>query len=349
MAELNIQAVIDEWGKRYTPEGQTAKDIKTQLFMPSETEAFFKKRPNDGDYFKSGYATIDEVTQAFSIPFVKKGTATFRPWETKLGEFKAEGLMTPDRVRNSWLGFLADIKEVDRSKWPLLVWFVRELLIPKIHEEMELEQAFYGWQITGYNPDAATRTVDGATLVREFASEDTQTPANAAVDGIKVQLIRMVNAGRSNVINSGALATDPVLFCTQIEDFVAQIPPMLRRKIDYLFSSEELTNRYIDGRREKYNKQYAQESDLLLIDKSPIRMQKLYSMEGSQKLWATPADNRVRAIAKDVDARFDMQKADRSVKYMNDWKKVNTFDVPEFVVHNDLENSITAADITERY
>lgn len=349
MAELNIQAIVDEWGKRYTPEGQTAKDIKTQLFTPSETEAFFMKRPNDGDYFKSGYATIDEVTQAFSIPFVKKGTTTFKPWESKLGVFKTDGLMTPDRLRNSWLGFLADIKEVDRSKWPLLVWFVRELLIPKIHEEMELEQAFYGWQLTGYDPDPLTRTVDGATLTREFESENSQTPANAAMDGIKVQIIRMVQKSRANVINSGALSADPVTFCTQIEDFVEQIPAQLRRKIDFLFSSEVLVNRYIDGRREKYNKYHAQESDLLAIDKSPIRMQRLYSMEGSQKLWATPAANRVRAIAKDVDARFDMQKENRSVKYLNDWKKVLTFDVPEFVVTNDLENSITAADITERY
>jgi hypothetical protein len=349
MADFNLDLVVQEFGARYTPEGQTAKDIKTQLFTPSATENFFALRPNDGDYFKSAFSSVDEVTQAFSIPFVKKGTVTFKPWESKLGVFKVDQLFTPDKFRNSWLGFLASIKEVDRSKWPVLIWYIRQMLLPKIGEEMEDELAFYGWQLTGYDPDPLTRTVDGATLTREFESENSVTPANAAMDGIKLQIIRMVNAARANVINSGAWATDPVTFCTQVEDFVEQIDPKLRRNLDFLFASETLVNRYIDGRREKYNKYYAQESDLLSIDKSPLKMQKLDSMFGAEKVWATPAANRVRALAKDSDGRFDMQKADRSVKIMNDWKKVLTFDVPEFVVTNDLENSITAADITERY
>jgi hypothetical protein len=347
MADFNIDAIIAEFGARYTPEGQAAKDIKTQLFQPSETEAFFMTRPNDGDYYKSAFATIDEVTQAFSIPFAVKGGASFDGWETKIGEFKVDQLFTPDKFRNSWLGFLATIKEVDRSKWPVLMWYVRELLLPKINEEMELEQSYYGWQVTGY--DAGTPTVNGTTFERELLNNTTASDANAAMDGIRVLIGKAVAATRANVINTGAHSTNAVTFVEEIEAFVQEIEPKLRRKCDYLFMSETLANRYADGRREKYNMYYAQVGDLMEIDKSPLKVQKLHSMDGAEKIWTTPAMNRIRPIAKDSNGIFDMQKLDRTVKVLNDWKKGLAFDVPEFIVTNDLENTIGAPEIAARY
>jgi len=347
MDPINIDNVIAEWGARYTPEGQSMKDIKTQLFAPSETEAFFTPVPAEGDYHKGGFTTIDEVTQAFGIPFVAKGGVTFEPWETKLGEYKVDQLMTPDKFRNSWLGFLATIKEADRSKWPIIQWYIQNLLIPKIDEEQEEEQSYWGWQKTGVN---AAPTVDGATFVRQFATESTVTPANAAVDGIHTIIAKMRAAGRATVNNSGAWSTDPVTFVGEIEEWVQAVEPKLRRKMDFLFMEEVLKNRYIDGRREAYNKYYAQESDLLVIDKTSIKVQSLHSMVGAgDHVWMTPAMNRVRPISKDKPGIFDVQKADRSVKILNDWKKVNTFDVPEFVVTNDQGGVITAGLITERY
>lgn len=350
MADFNIDAVIAEFGARYTPEGQTAKDIKTQLFAASETEAFFSNVPNPGDQYKSAFATVDEVTQAFSIPFVAKGTATFEPWETKLGEYKVDQLFFPDKFRNSWLGFLANIAEVDRSKWPVLLWYIRELLLPKINEEQEEEQSYWGWQKTGL---AAIPVVDGATFVRQFDSATASTvatPANAAVDGINTIIARMRAAGRATVNNSGVWSIDPVTFCTEIEEWVQAINPKLRRKLDFLFMEEDLKNRYVDGRREKYNKNYAQEADLMKIDKVMMSVQSLHSMVGAgNHVWATPKMNRIRPISKDSNGIFDLQKVDRSVKLLNDWKKVLTFDVPEFVVTNEQGGVISAGLITERY
>lgn len=347
MDPINIDDIISEWGARYTPEGQTAKDIKTQLFAPSETEALFMNVPTEGDYYKSSFVTIGEVTQAFAIPFVSKGGTTFQPWETKLGEFKIDALMTPDRFRNSWLGFLATIAEADRSKWPIIQWFIQKLLLPKAEEEQEEEQAYWGWQLSGF---AGTPVVNGATFVRQFASANAATPANAAVDGIHTIIARMRAANRCTVNNSGVWSTDPVTFCTEIEEWMQAIEPNLRRKLDYLFMEETLKNRYIDGRREKYNKYYAQEGDLLVIDKVPTKVKSLHSMVGAgDHVWATPAMNRIRPISKDRPGIFDVQKADRSVKILNDWKKVNTFDVPEFVVTNDQGGVISAGLITARY
>jgi hypothetical protein len=347
MADFNIDAIIAEFGARYTPEGQTERDIKTQLFAASETEAFFSTVPNTGDYYKSAFATIDEVTQAFGIPFTSKGGSTFEPWETRLGEYKVDQLFTPDRFKNSWAGFLAATAEVDRSKWPVIMWYMVNLLLPKITEEQEEEQSFWGFQKTGVN---ASPTVNGTTFVRTFANDTTATPANAAVNGIHTIIAKMRAAGRSIMNNSGVWSTDPLEFVTEVEEWIQAVEPKLRRKMDFLFMEEALKNRYIDGRREKYNKSYAQEADLLLIDKSIIKVQSLHSMVGAGDfVWMTPALNRIRPIAKESNGIFDLQKADRSVKIMTDWKKVSTFDVPELVVHNDRGALITAELITERY
>ena len=347
MGVINITDVITEFGSKYIPGGQTAKDIKTQLFAKGETEQLFRRIPVEGDVYRSSYAKIDEVSQAFSIPFVAKGGTSFKPNEIVLGEIKVDDSMTPDSFRNSWLGFLSEIEEVDRTKWPILQWYIQNLLIAKIKEEDELERAFYGWRFTGYDADPMTRVVNGTTLERELSAPTDPSPANAAMDGIRVQIIR--NISRINVINSGAWNADPVLFVTQVEDFVAQIDPKLRRMIDLLNFSEDLVNRYTDGVKEKYNKYYAQEGDLLKIAKSPIKMNSLASMDGSNKCWGTPAMNRVMPVKADNSGRFDIQKADRSIKLLSDWKKGIGFDVPEFVVTNDLENTISAAEITARY
>lgn len=346
MSDFNIQALLDEWGARYTPEGQTMKDIKTQIFTPSETEKYFKFRPNDGDYFKSAYATIDEVTQAFQIEFMDKGGAAFQPWETRLGEFKIDTILYPDQLRNSWLGFLVDLAEKDRSKWPIVKWMISSLLIPKSHEEMEMDQAFYGWQQTGFVE--AAPTVDGPTLVRQFI-KGVKTPSNAAMNGIWYQLIKMVDAGRANVINTGALPVDPVTFCNLIEDWLKAIPKEHRKKMDFVFMSEYWADIYEEGRRLKYNDAYRQVADLTQIGRTKTKVIALDSMEGSDKIWTTPENNRVRAVAKDHDGKFDTQKADRGIKFMSDWKKVLTFDVPEFVYTNDLNNSITAGDVAAIY
>jgi hypothetical protein len=343
MALINATDVINEFGKKYVPGGQTEKDIKLQLFAQSETEKLFNKIPVEGDVYRSSFAKVDEVTQAFSIPFKPKGTLAFKPTEIVLGEFKIDDLMTPDTFRNSWLGFLAKLEEVDRSKWPILQYYINNILLPKIQEEMEEEIAFYGWKKTG---ESATPVVDETTLVREFTA-DAVTPANAAMNGIRLEIIRNIN--RVNVINAGAWSADPVTFVGQVEAFVAEIDPKLRKKIDLLNFSEDLVNRFTDGVREKYNKYYAQRSDLLIIEKSNIKMNPLHSMAGSQKCWGTPAINRVMPVKKENSGRFDIQKADRSVKSLTDWKKGLGFDVPEFVVTNDLENSITLAEKTERY
>lgn len=340
----NTTALVAAFNAVYTDEGQTVQSIKKQLFEAQRDESFFNLVPWSQDRYKSAYATIDGVLQAFSIPFATKGTTTFKPNYVDLGEFKIDKLETPDQLRHTWLGFLANIEEAKRADWPIILWIIREMIIPKAKEEEISQVLWRGWKYTGFD---ATPVVDGSTFVRELTDESTVNPANASGDGIWIQMLK--NLSRLNVIATGALSTDPATFCTQVEDFVAAIPPALRSRIDYLFMAENLRNRYADGRRVKYNANYLQEADLVAIKNSMIKVEYLRAMDGSDKFFATPAMNRVRPTHTDNTGMFDVQPFDRQVKLLSDWKKIWAFDVPEYVVTNDLENTITAQNITDYY
>lgn len=343
---IDISEIVSEFGAKYTNEGQTMKDIRKKLFSPSRTESFFMKRPEDNDFYKSVYATVDQVLQAFSIPFTKKSTVSFTPWQTKLGEFKIDASMEPDRFRNSYLGFLAQIAKEDRAKWDIIKWWLIDLLIPGSMEDFETEVAYWGWQLTGYN---ASPTVNGTTFVRQHTAEDAVHPANMSMDGIRIQLIKMVAANRATVINTGAWDADDKIFVGQVEDFVKSIEIKLQKKMDYIFFSKALRDRYLNGKREKYSMYYKDDESLALVKDTNVKVEWLESMDGSQKTWLTPANNRIRPTKKDNSGKFDIQKLDRSVKALTDWKRLLTFDVPEYVVTNDLENTITAGEITARY
>ena len=211
MPTLDITEVIAEWGAKYVNEGQTARDIHVQVFEQDDFSSLFTKIPESDEVYKSAYSSISSVLQAFSIPFTPKGQATFVPWEQRLGEFKIDDTMVPDNFRKSWLGFLAEFfKDPDRSKWGIIEWFIRQLIIPKSKEEFFQEAAFYGWQYNGF---AGTPTVDGSTFVRQLTNANNPTPANASVDGIHTQLAKMNAAGRLNVIAMGAPPTNAVEFC----------------------------------------------------------------------------------------------------------------------------------------
>lgn len=343
---MNIDQIIAEWDAKYIDQGQTAKDIKTQLFAQDDITADFTRVPEKNTHYRSAYASVDEVLQAFSVPFVTKSTTTFKPWETKLGEFKIDKLLTPDRMRQSWLGFLATLPELDRSKWPIIQWMIQKMLIPRANQDYLKKAVYWGWQLTGFD---ATPVVNGTTFVREFASENSLLPANATMDGIRTQLVKMHAASRLNVITVGAWDTTPSDFCTQIEEFVMEIPSEFRSQIDWLYMEEDKRNLYRDGRRAKYNMYYAQEVDLDKVKDTNIRVKGTVSMQGSDQVWCTLPENRRNPVKADMPGRFDVQKADRSVKLMNDWSQLITFDVPEFIFSSDHELTISAGDITDHY
>jgi hypothetical protein len=345
--EIEIQEIVDQWGQVYLPEGQTEKDIKKMIFTEDDLSGDFRKVPNTGSVYKSAYSTIDEVLQAFQVPFLPKGDVAFKPIEYQLGQFKVDVSIQPDIFRRSWLGFLAQVNEVDRAKWPFIRWYIQNMLANRISQDFIQKVAFYGWEVTGFvdtNP-----SVNPATFVRQFV-KGAVTPANAAMDGILTTLIKLNDTGRVNVINVGAWSTDPVTYVGQIENFVKAIPFEIRDTLDFLYCSKTRHELYRTGRRLKYNMQYAQVADLDAVqDNENIKVKGTYAMSGSNKHWITRGDNRVKPVQAEMTNRFLVERNKRVVDIYNDWAYTLAFDVPEFIFMCDNELEWTEAQLELHY
>lgn len=349
MEPYDLDDIISEWGERYQDEGQTLADVHAQLFQAGGLEEDFAMQPEDSDYFKGVYASVDEVLQAFSIPFTAKGKTTFKPVEQRLGEFKIDTTEAPDKFRKNFMGFLSNhAKDPDRSSWGIIEWILRTMKIPSANQTFKLAVAYYGWQWDfSYNDPP---TVNGTTFQRQLTNPANPLPANASMDGIRTQIAKWASVGRTVAITVGAWDADDEAFCTQIEEFVwDSSATTLRDRCDYLYMSVEMARRYRAGRRAKYNMHYAQEADLNAILDTNIRVKGVDDMNGSENVWMTPAMNRVKPTRGTGGKLFDVQKEKREVHILGDWSYVLTFHVPEFIVHSEHDTDIDAAIITARY
>lgn len=345
----SVAALVLAWGAYYIDGGQSEKDIRTQLFDVEMTDAEFSARPESGDEYRTAYATTSDVLQAFSIPFTEKGEGTFAPNMIPLGNFKMDILMVPLRLVKSWAGFLVSDETVEPEKFGIIRWAIEKLYIPKAKEQYEQEVAWYGWAITGHSATNSVTAAPGTSTgwERVIGEEDVEQPANGAMDGLWIHILK--NLDRMTTIATGAVGTNAETWCTNIESFTADIDAPLRRKIDKIFMSEANYNLYREGRRLKYNINYLSEQDLTAIKNSTIKVAWLRSMDGSDKIWGTPKENRVRPTHTENNGKFDVQPLDRTVKILTNWKKGIGFEVPELVVTNDLENSIPEATMISKY
>jgi hypothetical protein len=320
---IDASAVVAQFGAHYKPGSDNQKNLRNMIYRVIETAQYFQSRPTTDTIWRGNLASLNRVVQPFQKAYTPISTIKFEPNEFPLYKLKIDLEETPDDLEATYLGFLADLPEADRAKWPFVRWWLENHVMPKKDEDLELYEYFAGV----YAAPAAG--VAGA--------------AGTAMNGIR-KIIRGYNtAGRLNLKNgpivTGAPNADPATFCSQVEAFVESIPSLFRKKIDFIFMSPDLALRYKKGKRAKYNVNYAQASDLETIENFPhIRVVGLESHSGSNLFWTTLADNRIRpqkkAALKDT---MKLESAKRVVSAYTDWWEVLNFEVPEFVFTNDQD------------
>lgn len=314
---VNIDDIISEWGNYYINQGQNMDNLKTAIYKPSKTESYFGLYPTTDTKLRNSLVEMDEVLQAYQDAFTPKGDAAFRPWEVDLFQEKIDWQKNPSNFINSWAGFLAG-EGNDRTQWPLIRYIIEQHILKRRDQDKEL---------TAFKAEYVAPT------------PGTAGPAMNRRDGIRPIIWDMNGAGRSVAISTGALETDPRDLCSQLEDFVMQIAPEKRAGLKYLFVDTDVAVRYSEGKREKYNRNYAQASDLTTIEKATqITVVGLDSMSGSQMIWTSYPENMKRAVKRAANADvFEVEKVDRTVKLYTDYHEVCSFLIPEFVYHNDQD------------
>lgn len=320
---INAAQVVAQFGAYYKPTGDEERNLRNMLYYGSQINAYFEERPGDDTIYRGSSASMTRVVQPFQKAFTPIGTVTFKPNEFSLDQLKIDLEESPDDLEATYLGFMAKTPTQDRSQWPFVRWYLEKHVLPRKNEDLDLNEYFKG------NKTAPTSGTAGAV--------------STAMNGIR-KVIRGYNtAGRTNLGNgpivTGALSTDPVTFCTQVESFVDALHPLYRSNLDHIFMSDTLVKRYRRGKRAKYNTQYLQTTELsTVMDYENISVVGFFGQEGSDMIWTSLPTNRIRPTKKAVLGNsFKVETSKRLVSIYTDWWESLNFEVPELVFHNDRD------------
>lgn len=314
---IDIADILSSYGSYYLDHGQNESNLRMRPFEQFGTQDAFTLIPTEDTVLRMSSVEVEEILQPYQDAFTSKGGVDFAPISIPLYQVKIDNEFNPNKLASSWLGFLTTNK-VDRSEWPFIRWFIEAYLLNKANSDVELKGIYNG-----------------------VRSEPTPGTAGAAIDamtGVKKQINDAITATTITPIATGALATDPSDFCTQIEEFVASIPEIYWDRGFDLNMSRTLARRYRKGREKKYNMNYSMKEDLSLVDETEIRVRGRASMIGSSKIWGTFRENYIMGVKgfsnKDM---FQLEHVKRKVAVYTDWWLGVGFLLPDQVFTNDQD------------
>ncbi len=309
---ITVTDVVQEYGSYYINEGQNMARLTQRLLRPSITASYFALRPTMDTRYRVADAEVSRVLQPFQKAFTPLGDTAFKPHTIDLFKLKVDVEENPHDITDSWLGFLEG-QQLDPKEWPFVRFWLEELVANRMAEDFELNEAYAG--------------------VFQAPTPNTPGAAGTAMDGIAQVFSDL--SGRINSITMGAVPEGAEDFVSYVEDFVAGIEKEHRRRIDHVFLNEDLHLKYRQGKRSKYNQNYAQETDLdRVIDFPQCTVVGLPSMGDSKKLWATLPQNRVRLLKK-ADLPMKVEGMKRLVNAYTDYSIALNFLRPESVFVSD--------------
>lgn len=314
---LTITDITTEFGAYYIDNGQNMQSLVKQLHRQSKTASLFRRQTTVNTQERMGQFLMNSVLQPFQKAFTPSSALTFKPLVLDLFKMKVDASEYPDEIEKSWLGFLDNVDDNDRTKWPFVRWFIEQYLLPKKEEDFEMSAVYSG--------------------VYAAPTPGTAGTADESMDGIRKQINDLIDAGSITPIETGAPDSDPEAWNDQVEEFVAGIDKRYWRQPMKLAMSEELELRFRVGKKAKYNINYAQEPNLDSVANFPnITIVGLPSMDDSTKIWCSPAANMVNLVKKASQKQtIQVEGEDRKVKFWGDWWETVGFWIPQIVFTND--------------
>lgn len=315
---INPAAVITEYGSYYHENGQNLASLLMRPFNAFGTREAFTNVPTDGTRLEFSDVTVGEILQGYQDAFTAKGSVVFAPVTIDLHPVKVDVQFNPQNLVYSWLGFLTS-NDTDRKTWPFTRWIIEVYILNQIFADLEEKAIFNG--------------------VYAAPTAGTASAANTVLNGLKKLINAGITAGKITPLTTGALETDEVLFCTQIEAFVKQIPKKFWKKQMVLNMGQEEALRFAEGKDKKYNSNYAKEGSLVTVKGFPnISVAGRASHDGSEKIWVTPKENVVFATKGFANASgFQLESVDRNVKIFTDFHIGLGFLLGDLVFTNDVE------------
>jgi hypothetical protein len=319
MADTNlvIAQIIADFGEYFQNNGQNEASIRHKIYYGFETAGSLTPIPTNDTIIRMAETEVEEVIQPYQDDFTPKGGLTVKPFQLILQQLKVDQKFNPNKLMNSWLGFLTS-NSTDRTTWPFIKWFIEIYLVKKIQEDLEMSIIYTG----------------------EYAAPvaGTAGAASTSMDGIRKVLNDAITAGDITTIATGAFAADEADFVTQIEEFIDGIDEKYWHLGLELNMSHANVKKYRRGMRKKYNIHYEAVEDLSTVTDTNVKVLGRFSHKASDKIWMTPKENAILGLkGAENQGTFEIEKVDRSVKIYTDFWMGVGFIQPSLVFTNDQD------------
>lgn len=286
-----------EFGDYYIAGGQNEARLYQELFQGSVTEGFLTPIVTDDTIWRGAKAVVNSLVQSFQKDWTPKGGTAFLPLEIENFKMKVDDEICPDDVEATWLGFLAS-ESLSREEWPLVRYIVEKMYLPKIKEDLELNEIYHGVYVV---PTPGVANPDGANM-----------------DGLGKKIADGIIATTINVVPVGLIT--PATIFDQVEAFAKGITGVYKMKDMNIYMSEDNAQLYDFAKRDALgtNPTYAKgERPVDFTNKNVVG---LPSMVGSDRFWSTPKENAVVLKKKSQNKeKFKLEENKRVVDIMTDF------------------------------
>ena len=299
---MNVQEIIEAFGSYYVKDQQNMSRLVRRMMQGSATLNLpgIRHIKTEETQYRSSNVTTSEMIQGYQHGFTPKGNVTFHPNTITLRPMKVDKSLSPDVIRENWLGFLSDDNQHPKD-WPIVKYFLEKLVAGQVENDRETKLVYSGQyaEPTEGAAGSASNVMDGfKKIMTDAASADHLYPIHRVAD------IGELNA--SDIFD-------------QVEAFDDAIPEFLTNVKMYIFMSPAMKKAYFRKLRALGFYDVASAKGLsFTVDNTEHEIIGLPSMTGSTDIWATVPAN-ILHLPKRSKNNFDIQANHRDVDVMADW------------------------------
>jgi hypothetical protein len=177
---MDLQDIITAYSAEYKLNPDNRKRLRNKLYNNNtQWDEYFTRIPTENTKEDWTFTEHSEVLQPYQHPWTPKGELSATDYQFLLYWAKLDIEEVPDKLVKTWLGFLAENFDGDRTKYPFVRWYIENHLIPKMHEDRYLAWGFLGEFVapTSGTAGAASTTGDGwRKIIRTLVGLNKITP-----------------------------------------------------------------------------------------------------------------------------------------------------------------------------
>lgn len=318
---MDLSDIITAYSAEYKLTPDNRKRLRNKLYNNnSQWDEYFTRIPTENTKEDWAFTEHTEVLQPYQNAWTPKGEMSATDYSFLLFWAKLDIEEVPDKLVKTWLGFLAENHDGDRTKYPFVRWYIENHLIPKMHEDRYLAWGYLGEHAapTPGSPGAASTTGDGWRKI----------------------IRNLVTAGKITPWVGGTFPTTASGMVTYIESMVKALPEQHRMRPMQIGMRQTNLDLYDEGFRVKYNTYYQAEKELTVKNYPNITFKGFGNMGTSDLVTISDKSNRLLfqkgAVKKEV---LRVESLKRNLFLFTDYHEGYGIDTPSEFFINDQDLS----------